>query len=256
MTLLAAYQSLFASHGMRAAPRHRAAAALLIDSGEVRTGTCAKWDVSKGFGFISVDGEEKDIFVHNKHIVAEGFRSLREGERLEFKRIIDEGGRPCAVEVTGPGGLPVEGSADRQETQLEESDEILSGTCKWFDEERGYGFIRVDGDEPQDIFVHHKQVFGRGYRSLSMGERLEFKCRYDKRGKPEATEVTGPGGAYVLSSKRVAEQEWSGRWDAAGWAVPSLGSTLLNDEEAEGEGHRDDGEGEVEDGARDEGAKR
>jgi len=47
-----------------------------------------KWfNDSKGFGFIEVDGEAKDIFVHHTAIQADGFRSLNEGEEVEFELV-------------------------------------------------------------------------------------------------------------------------------------------------------------------------
>jgi len=47
-----------------------------------------KWfNDGKGFGFICAEGEEKDIFVHHTSIKAEGFRSLKEGEEVEFELV-------------------------------------------------------------------------------------------------------------------------------------------------------------------------
>ena len=59
-----------------------------------------KWfNDAKGFGFICADGEEKDIFVHHTAIQAEGFRSLAEGEDVEFDLVEGEKG-PKAENVT------------------------------------------------------------------------------------------------------------------------------------------------------------
>ena len=59
-----------------------------------------KWfnDV-KGFGFITLDGEERDIFVHHSSIKAEGFRTLAEGEDVEFELVVGPKG-PKAENVT------------------------------------------------------------------------------------------------------------------------------------------------------------
>ena len=52
-----------------------------------------KWfNDAKGFGFICADGEEKDIFVHHTAIQADGFRSLAEGEEVEFDLVAGDKG--------------------------------------------------------------------------------------------------------------------------------------------------------------------
>jgi CspA family cold shock protein len=59
-----------------------------------------KWfNDAKGFGFIQVDGENKDIFVHHSSIKADGFRTLAEGEEVEFELIQGPKG-PKAENVT------------------------------------------------------------------------------------------------------------------------------------------------------------
>ena len=64
----------------------------------------------KGFGFIVPDDDSGDIFVHQTAILAEGFRSLADGESVEFTVETDENGRTKAVKVTGPGGSYVQGA--------------------------------------------------------------------------------------------------------------------------------------------------
>merc|ERR1719460_3137751 len=72
-----------------------------------------------------------------------------------------------------------------------------TGRCKWFDCEKGYGFISVDGED-RDYFVHQSDIYAPGYRSLAQGETLEFSVATDERtGKIKAVEVTGPDGQYV-----------------------------------------------------------
>jgi len=72
-------------------------------------GVCKKFDSSKGFGFITVDDGSGDVFVHYSEIQAQGFKSLAEGELVEFQIVIQEDGRRKAVNVTGPNGVNVQG---------------------------------------------------------------------------------------------------------------------------------------------------
>jgi cold shock protein len=64
---------------------------------------------------------------------------------------------------------------------------MASGTVKWFNDSKGYGFITPDG-ESKDVFVHHSSISGEGYKSLAEGARVEFESSEGAKG-PEATNV-------------------------------------------------------------------
>jgi cold shock CspA family protein len=74
------------------------------------TGTCKWFNSQKGFGFISMDDGSEDVFVHQSSLHAKGFRSLAEGEQVEFDIEVDNSGKRKAVNCTGPGGDYVKGS--------------------------------------------------------------------------------------------------------------------------------------------------
>ncbi|KAK9814909.1 hypothetical protein WJX73_001756 [Symbiochloris irregularis] len=76
-------------------------------------GHCRWFNPSKGFGFITPDDGQDDLFVHQSSIEAEGFRSLREGEAVEFELEAAEDGRTKAVKVTGPDGAAPQGALRR-----------------------------------------------------------------------------------------------------------------------------------------------
>lgn len=64
---------------------------------------------------------------------------------------------------------------------------MAQGTVKWFNAEKGFGFIsRSDGD---DVFVHHTAIVGEGYRSLDEGQQVSFDVTQGKKG-PQAANVT------------------------------------------------------------------
>nr|GLL47556.1 glycine-rich protein 2-like [Ipomoea trifida]GME03649.1 glycine-rich protein 2-like [Ipomoea batatas] len=80
------------------------------ESEQQRMKGCVKWfSDQKGFGFITPDDGSEDLFVHQSGIRSEGFRSLAEGEAVEFEVSSGDDGRTKAVNVTGPDGAPVRG---------------------------------------------------------------------------------------------------------------------------------------------------
>jgi cold shock protein len=62
----------------------------------------------------------------------------------------------------------------------------MNGTVKWFNAEKGYGFIETE--EGNDVFVHFSAIQGEGYKSLDEGQRVEFDVVQGNRG-PQAENV-------------------------------------------------------------------
>ena len=63
---------------------------------------------------------------------------------------------------------------------------MAQGTVKWFNADKGYGFIAVDGG--RDVFVHFSAIQTDGYRTLEEGQRVEFEITQSDRG-PQADAV-------------------------------------------------------------------
>jgi len=205
-------------------------------------GRCKVWEA--GHGFIERDDGERDVFVHHTRLQKVGHRSLRVGELVEFELQTKPNGRKQAIRVTGPGGVDVLGKdksvnslfwmyhankyifdrgANLNTHMLKEWDKILSekerqmsqcvydaysvrrltGKCKsWAN---GYGFITRD-DAGEDVFVHQSQIKKRGYRSLKLGEFVEFEIEIKCNGKRQAVRVTGPGGREVIGGEKMQLQ--------------------------------------------------
>ena len=62
------------------------------------------------------------------------------------------------------------------------------GTVKWFNNEKGYGFITQENGGP-DLFVHYSAIQGNGYRSLDEGEQVEFDITEGQKGKQASNVV-------------------------------------------------------------------
>jgi CspA family cold shock protein len=65
---------------------------------------------------------------------------------------------------------------------------MTQGTVKWFNGDKGFGFIeRADGD---DVFVHFSEIQGEGFKNLTEGQQVEFEVAQGPKG-PQATNVRG-----------------------------------------------------------------
>jgi cold shock protein len=147
----------------------------------------------KGFGFIVRDDGGEDVFVHISAVEQAGLTDLADGQPLEFT-LVDRGGRvsatnlriegePMPVERSGGGGAGGAGGPQRQLTG-----EKASGTVKFFNAMKGFGFIQRDDGQP-DAFVHISAVERAGMPTLNEGDRLEFELEVDRRGKYAAVNL-------------------------------------------------------------------
>ncbi|MFQ5855772.1 MAG: cold-shock protein [Anaerolineae bacterium] len=64
--------------------------------------------------------------------------------------------------------------------------ERITGTVKWFNGSKGYGFI--EREEGEDVFVHYSEIRGHGFRNLDEGDRVEFGVESNPKG-PQAVDV-------------------------------------------------------------------
>jgi len=68
----------------------------------------------------------------------------------------------------------------------------MKGIVKKFEESKGWGFITPDNKDVnngKDVFVHYSGIEGEGFRTLNLGDKVEFEIEEGKNGKPEARNV-------------------------------------------------------------------
>ena len=65
--------------------------------------------------------------------------------------------------------------------------ERITGTVKWFNGSKGYGFIARDGGP--DVFVHYSAIQGEGFRNLDEGDQVEFEVRMGPKGAQAANVI-------------------------------------------------------------------
>lgn len=108
MTMLA----LFRSSSRAFVPTVRSSMRMMSTAAEEnkKAGTVKWFNPVKGFGFIRPMDGGNDVFVHQTEIYAKGFRSLADGEPVEYEVDVDGNGRERAIAVTGPDGVYVQGT--------------------------------------------------------------------------------------------------------------------------------------------------
>jgi cold shock protein len=166
------------------------------------TGVVKFFNGQKGFGFVVRDDGGEDVFVHISAVEQAGLTGLAEGQPLGFT-LVDRGGKISATDLKIDGEpLPVtdrgpprdrderprEGGGGQQRTLTGEK---ASGTVKFFNAMKGFGFIQRDDGQP-DAFVHISAVERAGMTSLNEGDRLNFELEVDRRGKHAAVNLA-PG---------------------------------------------------------------
>jgi len=156
----------------------------------------------KGFGFIVRDDGGDDVFVHISAVEQAGLTGLAEGQPLKFT-LVDRGGKVSATELVIEGEpLPVPerdqaaprgdrggpGGGGERGPMRQLTGEKASGTVKFFNAMKGFGFIQRDDGQP-DAFVHISAVERAGMSSLNEGDRLDFELEVDRRGKYAAVNL-------------------------------------------------------------------
>lgn len=127
-----------------------------------RTGVCKRFNATKGFGFITDSESGEDLFVHHSAIYGDGFKTLGEGEQVEYEVETDDQGRKKAVNVTGPSGAKVVGDERSRRGGG-------YGNSPGYDDRRGgggsYGGYGNGGDRYGGGGRSYQSGGGGGYRS-------------------------------------------------------------------------------------------
>ncbi len=167
----------------------------------------------KGFGFIAPESGEPDIFVHISAVEQAGLAGLADGQPVEFT-LVDRGGRVSATDLKLDGeALPIQERSERPERGASGGDrgggfgggaprragpareltgEKATGTVKFFNAMKGFGFVQRDDGQP-DVFVHISAVERAGLHDLNEGDKIEFDIEVDARGKYAAVNLTAMG---------------------------------------------------------------
>ncbi len=155
-----------------------------------------KWyDAVKGYGFVVPDGGGPDIMVHASLVRAFGKLALAEGARVQL--VYGEGQRGLAAQEllgveepvdpppgAGSGSASGFGESPRPTEFLAAAEEVgplEPARVKWFDKQKGFGFVNVFGRE-EDVFVHMETVRRSGFQDLASGEAMAVRTTRGPRG--------------------------------------------------------------------------
>ena len=152
-----------------------------------------KWyDVIKGYGFVVPDRGGPDVMVHASCVRAFGRMALEDNASVRL--IAEQGERGLhaieLLEVEETGGL-TQAAADATQPQAPRPTDLLDQSAgsgpllparvKWFDKQKGFGFVNIFGN-PEDVFVHMEIVRRSGFPDLSSGEGMAVRTFRGPRG--------------------------------------------------------------------------
>ena len=152
-----------------------------------------KWfNPSKGYGFIELSDGSGDAFLHATALSGSGITTLQSGETLELRVAPGQRG-PQVTEVisvdssTAAPPLPRKSSRSPLDRQAFEASVQETGTVKWYNAAKGFGFIVRDSGG-KDVFVHASALERAGITGLSEGQRVFMGVAEGRKG-PEAASI-------------------------------------------------------------------
>jgi len=169
--------------GDRGPPRGGGMPAQVVGTGQ---GKVKFFNAQKGFGFIQRDEGGEDVFVHISQVERAGLEGLAEGQELQFN-LVDRGGKISAADLQVVGDV-IKVEQRNTSPQRELTGEKATGTVKFFNSMKGFGFITRD-DGKEDAFVHISAVERSGLSNINEGDRFEFDLEVDRRGKFSAVNL-------------------------------------------------------------------
>ena len=164
---------------------------------EVVSGRVKWFNAAKGFGFVTPDGDVGDVFIHLSALRQAGLQTVHEGMTLTC-RVVEGPKGLQAIEIIrvdkSTAALVFNDDDDSDEDLVVPEGEFEPATVKWFNPDKGYGFI-TRGPDTADVFVHIKTLRRAQIEMLLPGQTVRVRIG------------TGPKGPQVARIETINEEE-------------------------------------------------
>jgi len=143
-----------------------------------------KWfNATKGFGFVTLPDESPDAFLPMAILRRAGYEDVREGASITCE--VGAGAKgplvTAVLNVDSSTAVPAPSGGFRSESRVARPAQTLEGAVKWFEPEKGYGFISPDGGG-KDIFMHVTALRRSGINTLGPGQRVRVDVVDGRKG--------------------------------------------------------------------------
>lgn len=161
----------------------------VVKVSRLMTGKVKWYDADKGYGFVVPTEGGPDVMVHAACVRAAGLSALAEGANISLTVVRGDRGLQATevVEVSSSDGESDAATPVRPTEIAAEAEPVgdfLAARVKWFNKQKGFGFLNVFGDKA-DVFVHMETLRRHGFQDLQTGEAVCVRL------------VSGPRGAMA-----------------------------------------------------------
>ena len=153
-----------------------------------RVDATVKWfNASKGFGFVTMADGGQDAFLPMATLRRAGYEDVREGASISCE-VADGAKGPLVTNVLNIDSSTAVAPGATSDRRPQRPSTSLEGAVKWFEPEKGYGFISPDGGG-KDVFIHITALRRSGINALEPGQRVRVDVVDGKKGL-EADRIT------------------------------------------------------------------